>query len=528
MKIGIDLGTGSVKIMAVVGARGPGAPAREFSASRPYPLSAPESGAAETDPELWIAAIRDSWCELRAALSASGIDEAVESVGVDGHMHGFVALDRSGAAVRPALTWADARGGPYIKAFDAVDAEARERLRNAPAAGMAAVSLLFMKHREPEAYARTSRILFPKDYVRFRLTGDLASDPGDASAGLLYDFVEGTWSDAVAAALGLDSSVLPPIRASFSSGGTISEAGAAATGLPAGVPVATGSSDAACALYGSGLFAELFSIPGHSAVPAAEGSGRATSRVGGLSGPRIPAPSARVGSVERAIQIAVGSGAQVIEPVRGLPDYEAALNCYETAVPGVRYRMAAMLNGGVALEWVRAFLSIGWDEFYAELDAGRVRFPEDLIFIPYLTGERSPYNDPAARGAWIGLGLHHGRLELLAAALEGVACTVRLGVETLGASGCPAYLVGGSARRPAWRRFLASTLGRPLELCAVTDSAARGAAYLGGTLVGGGDPPRPGTTTIEPEALPWFDRYYRRFLNSYRALYGDGGAYSER
>lgn len=498
MRLGIDLGTGSLKLMAVdEGGRSLG------TATRPYRIVSPAPGAAETDPEEWIAALRDAWTELSNALAAAGADRTVESIGLGGHMHGFVTIDASGRVLYPAILWPDTRGAEFLGYFEKIPPKARERLMNAPAAGMAAVDILWLKKYHPQVYADAAAFLFPKDYVRFRLTGGIAGDPGDSSAGLLYDFQTGAWSAEVLDAFGIEAAKLPPIRGSFELAGFVTEGAAAQTGLPGGVPVAVGSSDAACALAGSGLFTDFFS--------------------GGRSA---------------AAQISVGSGAQVIMPYRGLPPFDPALNCFETAFPGVRYRMAAMLNAGVALEWVRGALSIDWDDFYTEWSAGRLALPRDLLFLPYLSGERSPYNDPDSRGAWIGVGLHHDKMQLLAAALLGVACTVRLGVEHIGfGPDTTAYLVGGSARREPWRRLLASVIRRPLELCAETDSSARGAAYIGGmvrpVLRGGsalppeafvGPPPAP-TLTVEPQEIPWIEGYYRKFKRCYQALYGEGGVY---
>jgi xylulokinase len=381
---------------------------------------------------------------------------------------------------------------------------------NAPAAGMAAVVILWFKKYRRSIYDEAACFLFPKDYVRLRLTGEFATDRGDASAGLLYDFHAQKWSSEVLTGLGIDGAKLPRIRSSFDSGGAVVPASSAGTGLPAGVPVAVGSSDAACALFGSGLFSDVLR-------PAASG---ATGTAGSGS-----------------VQISVGSGAQVFQAIRDLPPFDPALNCYEAAVDGVRYRMAAMLNGGVALEWVRSAVGIEWDSFYDDFDAGRIDLPDDLVFLPYLTGERTPYGDADARGAWIGLGLHHDRRQLLGAALLGVACSVRLGMESLGVgSETRAYLVGGSSRREAWRVTLASVLERELLLCSVPDASARGAAQIGAASAAGDDsmsalayaPPPPATSSVQPRQLPWLDRYYGRFMDCYVALYGKNGAYGRK
>lgn len=518
MRLGIDLGTGSLKLMAVDGEGHPIA-----TASRPYRVLSPESGAAETDTEEWIAALRDSWAELSARLGETGRADSVESIGLCGQMHGVVPVDSGGRALHPAILWADSRSAELLSAFEKIDPEIRSRLMNAPAAGMAAVVILWFKKYLPAVYEKTACFLFPKDYVRLRLTGQFATDRGDASAGLLYDFLRRNWSDEVLADLGVDRSKLPPIKGSFESGGNVCGSGATATGLPVGTPVTIGSSDAACALFGSGLFNEVLRPSFHVASGATGHGGGAV--VSGVTGP--------IGTTG-PVQISVGSGAQVFQALRELPPFDPALNCYEAAVDGVRYRMAAMLNGGVALEWVRSAVGIEWDAFYDDFDAGRVRLPEDLVFLPYLTGERTPYGDADARGAWIGLGLHHDRRQLLGAALLGVACTVRLGMESLGiGKETRAYLVGGSSRREAWRVTLASVLERELELCSISDASALGAALIGAASAAGADsssaidyaPPPPTTETVEPRSLPWLESYYRRFKDCYRVLYGKEGAY---
>jgi xylulokinase len=505
MRLGIDLGTGSLKLMAVDGSGHPIA-----TSSRPYRIASSSAGSAETAVEEWVDALRDSWKELSGRLRGDACDDRVESIGLCGQMHGVVPVDAGGRALHPAVIWADSRGAEFLPNFDVLDAGARSRLMNAPAAGMAAVAILWFKKYEPAIYERTAFFLFPKDYLRLRLTGEIATDRGDASAGLLYDFVHRDWSEEVLAGLGIDGSKLPCIGSAFDPAGKVTSSGAEITGLSEGAPVAVGSSDAACALFGSGLFNE--------ALYPAEGSA-----IG-----RVPAPG------QGAVQISVGSGAQVFQAVRELPRFDPALSCYESAVDGVFYRMAAMLNGGVALEWVRSAVGMEWDAFYDDFDTGKVALPDDLVFLPYLTGERTPYVNPQARGAWIGLGLHHSRSQVLAAALLGVACSVRLGLESLGVqAGARAYLVGGSSRRGAWRVTLASVLERELHLCPITDASALGAAQIGAASAAGYNstaasryaPDAPETEPVAPRELPWIGRYYRRFKDCYAALHGENGAY---
>ena len=499
IRLGIDLGTGSLKLVAFT-VRG------EYSASHAYGIRAPQAGVAETDPEEWISALRETWRSVRLKLEEAGMDAEIESIGLAGQMHGFVPISAKGETLHDAILWADTRGAEFSEEYARLLAPAFGRLLNAPAAGLTALILLWMKRCLPELYAATAHILFPKDYLRFRLSGDIGTDPGDASASLLYDFTKHSWSEEALKALGLDGAKLPEIRDSFAHAGRVSARAAKETGLPEGTPVAVGSADTSCALYGSGLFSEYFAA-------------RASGDSGDWKKPKIA-------------QVSVGTGAQVIIPVRGIPVYDPALNFFESCVDGVGYRMAAMLNGGIALEWVLSALGADWTSFYRDLDAGHATLPDDLLFLPYLTGERSPYRNPGARGAWIGIGLHHKRNDLLAAALLGVACTVRLGLETLGAGGeTRVVFVGGSSRYAHWMRIMASVLERPINVSSVSDASARGAAAIGLSSARFGSfdladiPAENAATSFEAVELPWIGGYYRRFKSCYSALFGESKGY---
>lgn len=499
IRVGIDLGTGSLKLVAFAGDD-------TYSASHAYRIYSPRAGVAETDPEEWVFALRKAWESVRRKLVDAGHEIEIASIGLCGQMHGFVPVSEQGDALHNAILWADSRGSEFIPEYDDLLSSSYDRLLNAPAAGLTALLLLWLKRCDPDLYARTWRILFPKDYLRFRLTGSVATDPGDASATLLYDFKEHAWSEDTLAALGIDGAKLPEIRDSFSLAGHITVRAAKETGLPEGTPVAVGSADASCALYGSGLFPEYFAT-------------RENRAEGDWKCPRVA-------------QVSIGTGAQVIVPVRGVPPYAPELNFFESCVRGVGYRMAAMLNGGIALDWVLSSLGTDWDSFYRDIDSGRAGLPNDLVFLPYLAGERSPYRNPDARGAWIGIGLHHKRDDLLAAALLGVACTVRLGLETLGAD-CETSVVsvGGSSRYHSWMRIVSSVLERPIKVCSVTDASARGAAAIGLSAATLGafsveDIPQPrDASLVEPDDLPWMAAYYARFRSCYASLFGKKGAY---
>ncbi len=223
--------------------------------------------------------------------------------------------------------------------------------------------------------------------------------------------------------------------------------------------------------------------------------------------------------------MSIGTGIQVVVPVRGVPPYSPSLNFFETCAAGLGYRMAAMLNGGLALEWVLSAFNGNWEAIYRDLEEGKTRLPQDLIFLPYLTGERSPYQNPKARGAWIGLGLHHTKNDMLASALLGVACTIRLGIETLEiAPGAAIYCVGGSTRYRPWMNIVSAMTGRRLLVSPDPDASVRGAAAIGAAAPGGhttDDMPAPlETSPVESEQPEWMNEYYARFREYYAALFG--------
>ncbi|CAA9341252.1 MAG: Putative xylulose kinase, partial [uncultured Gemmatimonadaceae bacterium] len=243
MLLGIDVGTGSSKALLL----GPdGAVAVE--AASPHPVSAARPGWAETDPEAWWASVVAA---VRSAVGDRG--DAVEAIGLSGQMHGVVLAGHDGGALRPAILWADGRSAGQLVAYARLPGELAAVLGNPVVAGMAGPTLLWLREHEPEAYARASWALQPKDWLRARLTGTVETDPSDASGTLLYDVEADGWSGAIAEALGLRRDLLAPVReAAEPAGGLLATAGAA-LGLPAGIPVAVGAADTAAGGLGTGL-----------------------------------------------------------------------------------------------------------------------------------------------------------------------------------------------------------------------------------------------------------------------------------
>ena len=483
MLLGLDLGTGSVKALLM---EENGDAVGEGSAS--YPVRAPRPGWAESSPDEWWAAVLEA---TEAAVGLRGAD--VAALGLSGQMHGVVLADEGGLPLRPAVLWADARSGTGLEAYRELDEDLLRRLANPPAVGMAGPSLLWLRDHEPDVYGAATWALQPKDWLRMRLTGDVAAEPSDASATLLYDLPADDWSHAAVDNLGLRVELLAPLVSSADIAGTLTAEAADELGLRRGLPVAAGAADTAAALLGVGLLR--------------------------------PGP----------VQLTIGTGGQIVTPKQN-PEVDPHLrtHLYRGALPGRWYSMAAIQNAGLALEWVRKVLGVSWREVYDEAFA----VPPgsgSVAFLPYLSGERTPRFDPAARGAWTGLGLEHTRGHLLRAALEGVAFALREGLEALEDAGVSApelRLAGGGAGGESgdpWQQLLADVLGRPLWLLPDDISSvasARGAAFLAG-LASGVYSSAEDTLPLTPEpqrsispGATDYEAAYERYIELYPKLYG--------
>lgn len=476
MLLGIDLGTSSVKVL-LLGTDG----AVLGEASRPYAVHAPKPGWSESAPEDWWAAVSVA---VREAVGARA--RAVQAVGLSGQMHGLVLTDAAGRALRPALLWPDMRAQHELKHYHDLPHPLRTMLANPITVGMAGPMLLWLKAYEPERYAQARWALQPKDWLRLQLTGEVASEPSDASATLLYDVREGGWADALIEHLGLRRMLLPPVRGSAEVAGVLSASAAAALGLPEGLPVAAGASDTAAAALGSGL------------------------------------------TRDGEAQLTVGSGAQLIvitEVPKAAP--ELGLHLYRAAQPGMFYTMAAMQNAGLALEWVLETLGLSWPEAYV-LAARVPPGCDGLSFLPYLTGERTPHLNPDACGVWFGLRRYHTRAHLLRAALEGVAFAIKDGLAALHQAGITPQtlrLAGGGTQQALWQQLLADTLQETLELSSVTNASARGACFLAALATGVSIDALPEPTLTERVAPnppnPDLEQAYQRFCALYGRLFAE-------
>ncbi|MBE9180282.1 xylulokinase [Oculatella sp. LEGE 06141] len=472
MLLGIDLGTGSAKALLlslegdIVG-----------EASSPYPVRSPQPGWAETEPQDWWSAVA-----IAVQTAVQHHTDAVEAIGLSGQMHGVVLTNAAGIPLRPAILWADTRSSDRLTAYHGLESRYQQQLANPITAGMAGSTLLWLRQHEPEFYQQARWVLQPKDWLRLQMTGAVAADPSDASGTLLYDVIGDRWAVELLQRLTLRSDWLPELRPSSQIAGQLTAEAAEQLGLPAGLPVVTGAADTAAALLGSGLVA-----PG-------------------------------------VVQLTVGSGAQIVTPrSHPVPDLHGKTHLYRAALPRQWYTLAAIQNAGLALEWVRTILGLSWAQVYAEAFAVAPGC-EGLTFLPYLTGERTPHLDPYARGAWVGLGLHHTRAHLMRAALEGVAFSLRQGLEAIVATGITPTqlrLAGGGTLEPVWRQLLADVLQVPLHSVAIASASARGAAILAGMGIGKMTLPQEAAplSMTQPEPLPVeLKEAWQRFCTLYPQL----------
>jgi xylulokinase len=481
--LGLDVGTTGSKAL-VVDDKGN----VRATATTDHPLSTPHPLWSEQQPEDWWSATRASIGQVVDQLDAKS--EQILGVGLTGQMHGLTLLGTEGQVLRPAILWNDQRTGPQCDEIRSRLGKHRliEITGNDALTGFTAPKILWVREHESDCYAQVARILLPKDYIRFRLTGDYATDRAGAAGTLLLDIKTRDWSHDMLDALEIPARWLPKTHEGPQVTGQVSGQAAEATGLSVGTPVVAGGGDQAAQAVGVGAIQ-----PGIVALTL------------GTSGVAFAA-----------------TAEPFVEP-------EGRLHAFCHAVPQRWHLMGVMLSAAGSLRWFR-------DTFAPKLEYEALLRPasaippgsEGLLFLPYLTGERTPHPDPLARGAFVGLTVRHTQAHLARAVLEGVAFGLRdsfaLIREAAGAAAQQVRVSGGGARSALWRQILADVLQVELATVNTTEGAAYGAALLAG--VGAGVWPDVDTacettirTTGSTEPRPAMQNVYAEAYDQYRALY---------
>ena len=477
MFVGIDLGTTSVKTILVDEAG-----TTLGSATEPVPVSRPRPGWSEQDPEHWWSAVLATLDALKARHPAELA--AVRGIGLSGHMHGATLLDAQDRVLRPAILWNDGRSADECLDIEAGTPEARRITGNICMPGFTAPKLAWVRRHEPAIFRQVAKVLLPKDFVRLRLIGDYVSDMSDAAGTYWLDVAKRDWSDALLAATGLDRTHMPRLAEGTEATGRLLPDLAARWGMAANPVVAGGAGDNAASACGIGAV-----TPGTAFLSLGT------------------------------------SGVLFVSNARFSPNTDGAVHAFCHALPGTWHQMGVILSATDSLNWLSRIVGEPAPALAGALGP-RVAAPADVMFLPYLSGERTPWNDAAARGVFVGLSQSTERAALTQAVLEGVGFAFRDCLRVLEEAGTAvtrAVAVGGGANSPLWLSIMASILDRPLDLGADADvGAALGAARLGMAAALGGDPvrfmPPPALkATVEPDPalVPAYAEAYAR----YRALY---------
>ncbi|MHB8895499.1 MAG: xylulokinase [Candidatus Geothermincolia bacterium] len=493
--LGLDLGTSGAKA-GLIDDRGK----VMTTATVEYETRTPRPGWAEQDPEDWWSATVEA---IRKVLRAGGVPpERIAGTGVSGQMHGSVFLDGSLEVIRPCILWCDQRTSAQCDWIaDTVGSENLAALvGNPPLAGFTAPKILWLRENEPECFARVRKVVLPKDYINLRLTGALATEVSDASGTLLFDVRERRWSTEMAGKLDIGTELLPDVLESGDVTGLITPETAAATGLREGTVVAAGGADNACGAIGMGVVNE------------------------------------------GEVAVSIGSSGTVLAPTaRPVVEDRMRLHSFCHAVPGTWYLMGVVLSAGLSLRWFRDELgepevsearNRGRDP-YELLDATAALAPagsEGLVFLPYMSGERTPHADPNARGILFGMDLTKKRRHVVRAVMEGVVFGLKDSISLMHEMGVPLESVvagGGGSRSELWKAMQADIFELPIRTATEPDSALVGAALLGGVAAGVFPSVREACltsvrcgTAIEPDRSNFeaCRRGYRKYRELYPAL----------
>ncbi|MEM7661002.1 MAG: xylulokinase [Pseudomonadota bacterium] len=473
MYLGIDIGTSSVKTILTDEAGNVVA-----AQSAPLAVSRPRDGWSEQDPDGWVDAAEQSIIALPQALRSD-----VKAIGLSGQMHGATLLDDRDKPLRPAILWNDNRSHAECAEIESKEPSLRAITGNKAMPGFTAPKLAWVRKHETDLFSKTRKVLLPKDYVRLVWTGDYATDLSDASGTLWLDVGARAWSDAALAVTGLSKAQMPTLHEGRHVTGELSASAAARLGLPR-IPVVAGAGDQAAGAVGAGV------------VEPGEAS------------------------------LALGTSGVLFNVTHGFsPNTEEAVHAFCHALPGRWHQMAVHLSAASAVDAVARMT--GFDDPASAYAAAEAHGSSDnVLFLPYLTGERTPHDDPHARGAFFGLTPETEPAALVHAALEGVAFAFADGRDALvraGSSLDTATVVGGGARSMYWGQILAAALGMTLIYREGAETGpAEGAARLARLGVSGEDirtvcAPGAVRSVIEPDVS--LSNQYKERIAHWRALY---------
>jgi len=475
--LGIDVGTSAVKVILVDEWQ-----AAVAEAAVPLQVSRPQDLWSEQDPEAWWQAVQAALDQLRVTTGAACAD--VRGIGLSGQMHGAVLLDAANRPLRPAILWNDGRSYREAQELGAQHPELSRAMGVIPMPGFTAPKLAWLARHEPETFRAVRKVILPKDYIRLKLIGDVVTEMSDAAGTWWLDEARRDWSDAALAATGLTRDHMASLVEGSQASGTLRPEIAQQWGLWSDVVVAGGGGDAATGAVGLGAIEDGSAF------------------------------------------ISLGTSGQLFVTTETYsPAPEALVHSFCHAVPGRWFQMAAMLNGASCLAWAASLLRRDIGELLRETEAA-YRKPSDILFLPYLAGERTPHNDPHARGVFFGLSPDTQQTDMAQAVLEGVAYSFADAKRALEQAGTPltqAGIIGGGSKSQFWTRILASVLNIPIMRFHGSDKGpAFGAARLGRLAVTGEAPEDVCTApavleTIVPE--PQLAELYSPRIELFRSLY---------
>ena len=442
--LGLDIGTSGIKAL-LVSSEGKIISSKTES----YPLATPHSGWAEQSPyDWWEATVK----AIRETISDNPINPSeIKGISLSGQMHSSVFLDEKMEVIRPAILWSDTRTSEQCQEIYTKVGGLNQLIRyvsNPALEGFTAPKILWLKENEPENYKKVKHILLPKDYIRYRLTGELFTEVSDAAGTLLFDVIKKRWSTSLLKKLEIDPELLPPVLNSFDPAGRVTKNIADQTGLTPGTPLIAGGADNACGAVGSGI------------------------------------------TEEGRVMVSVGSSGVVLAQTDNpQPDQKGRIHLFNHACPNSWYMMGVTLSAGMSYGWLekklfnRRLSYTELDQLAEEIEPGS----EGLIFLPYLYGERTPHNDANARGVYFGISGKHDQRHFTRSVLEGVTFALKDSLELIKDKGVKIKeirAIGGGAKSRVWQQILADILGEEINLLNVEEGPAFGAALIAGVGVG--------------------------------------------